>query len=150
MKIAEFVHINASAEKVWAIISDIENAPGVIQGILKLRVLEPAKGPSIVGLKWEETRMFGGREATEVMWVTEAVENSHYRTRAESHGAVYESGMHIEPDGAGCNLTMTFTGEPQSFGAKVMWALTGWMAKNSVKKACSKDLADIKAAAEAE
>jgi hypothetical protein len=44
---------------------------------------------------------------------------------------------------------MEFTGQPQTFGAKIMGALMGSMMKNATKKALMKDLEDIKRAAEA-
>ncbi len=148
MQSSTSIDIAASPKKVWKIITDFENCAENISGIMSAEVLEPATGPSVVGLKWKETRMFAGREATETMWITEAKANSHYVARAESHGAVYNSTMQIEPTDSGCRLTMTFEGIPQTTGAKIMWALTGWMAKKSVQKACAKDLEDIKAVAE--
>lgn len=149
MQTSTSIQINASPDKVWQIIADIDNSADTISGINKIEILEPPKGNSIKGLKWKETRTFAGREATEVMWITEARKNSHYVARAESHGAIYLSTMRIGKDGHGCTLTMEFNGEAVTTGAKIMWALTGWLAKGAVKKACAKDLQDIKAAAEA-
>jgi hypothetical protein len=148
MKLSLSTSIDATPAKVWSIISDIEHAADHIQGIDKVEVLEKPKS-GLKGLKWRETRTMFGKEATEVMWITEAKVNSHYLTRAESHGAIYVSGLSIAKDGEGCTLTMSFEGTPVTFGAKVMWALTGWMAKGAMKKALNQDLADIKAAAEA-
>ncbi len=149
MQVNVSTDISATPSKVWKIITDIENSQATISGIDKVEVLEPAKGPSITGLKWKETRTMFGREATEVMWITEAKANSHYDTRAESHGAVYTTRMVVEKIDGGTRLSMTFNGEPQTRGAKIMWALTGWMAKGAMRKTCAKDLDDIKAAAEA-
>lgn len=148
MQMSQSTAIDASPEKVWQIISDIDNAEATIEGILKINVLERPKGSSLKGLKWEETRIFAGREAMETMWITDSRKNKFYETRAESHGAIYKSRMEIAKDGAGSTLTMSFDGEAVTFGAKVMWALTGWMAKKPMQKAIAADLADIKAAAE--
>lgn len=148
MEMSTSIDIDAPPTTVWNIITDIAYSADIIQGIHKVEVLEPAKGPSIVGLKWKEWRTFGGREATEIMWITEAEEPSHYVARAESHGSIYNSTMAIKPEGDGSTLTMTFEGTPQTLGARIMWALTGWMAKGAVRKACAADLADIKTAAE--
>lgn len=149
MQTSASISIQATPSKVWSIISDIENAEDTISGINKIEVLETPKGASMKGLKWKEWRTFGGREATEVMWITEARKDSHYVARAESHGAVYESTMRIEKAEGGCTLTMSMDAQPVTFAAKVMWFLTGWMFKGAIKKACAADLADIKAAAEA-
>ena len=141
------VPVEASKQEIWRLITDIENAPSRISGIEELEVLEsPADG--LVGLKWRETRQFGGKTATETMWVTEAVEDSHYRTEAQSHGSVYRSRMYITDNGDGTRLGMDFDCEPQTFGAKVMWAVFGFLFRGATRKALLQDLNDIKAAAE--
>ena len=62
----------------------------MISGIEKIEVLEkPSHG--LVGLKWEETRIMFGKTAIEIMWITEAEDNSHYQTRAEHRNVVYIS-----------------------------------------------------------
>lgn len=149
MKTSTSTDIAASPATVWSIISDIERSADTISGINKIEILERPKGSSLKGLKWKEWRTFAGREATEIMWITEARKDSHYVARAESHGAIYNSKMSITKAAGGCTLTMSFEGTPVTLGAKVMWALTGWMAKGAMRKAVAKDLADIKAAAEA-
>ncbi len=147
MQMTQSTTIHASPSKVWKIITDFENCAENISGILSAQVLErPAKG--IVGLKWTETRKFAGKEASETMWITDAKANQFYEARAESHGAVYISRLSIDKTDDGCTLTMRFDGTPQTFGSKVMWALTGWMAVKPMRKAIAQDLADIKAKAE--
>jgi hypothetical protein len=144
----ESTQIVAAPEAVWAVITDIQNAAGVISGIKAIEILETAPGPTITGLKWRETREWMGRDAVEVMWITDASSPSFYETRAESHGSIYTSRLELEPSSAGTRLTMKFDCQPQSSGARVMWLLTGWMAKKSLSKVISRDLADIKAAVE--
>lgn len=140
--------IAAPPSAVWAIIADIEHAADRLSAIKQIEVLEPATKESIVGLKWKETREFMGRDATEVMWITEANENRFYETRAESHGCIYRSRLEIAETAAGSTLTMAFYCQPETFGARLMWALTGWMAKKSLCKAIEQDLEDIRKAVE--
>jgi hypothetical protein len=141
------ITVQAPKRAVWNAITDIQNAPKRISGIQKIEILEqPASG--LVGLKWRETRTMFGKQATEVMWITEAVSESHYQTRAESHGSIYVSRMSVADRPGGTQLGMEFTCEPQSFGAKVMTALLGWMMKGACSKAMQKDLADIKQSVE--
>ena len=141
------VPIDASKHDIWNLITDIEHASDRISGIEEVEVLEsPADG--LVGLKWRETREFGGKKATETMWVTEAVKDSHYRTEARSHGSVYRSRMYITDDSEGTRLGMDFDCEPQTFGAKLMWGVFGFMFRGATHKALLQDLKDIKAAAE--
>ena len=85
MKLIAFrsIEIAASTQAVWDIISDIEHAADHISGIKNIKVLEPATGEGMIGLKWQESREWMSRDAVEVMWVTDALEASFYETRAE-------------------------------------------------------------------
>ena len=148
MQVSRDIEVNATPAAVWAYITNIKEASSWISGIKDIKVLEEAKGPSIVGLKWQETREFMGKDATEVMWITDATEPKFYQTRAESHGSIYVSRMEVEEQGSGSRLTMSFDGQPVTFTAKLLWALTGWMAKKALYKTIDQDLQDIKKAAE--
>jgi uncharacterized membrane protein len=148
MNVSVDIKIDAPAEKVWRLITDIENSSTTISGIDKIEILQqPTDG--LVGLKWRETRTMFGKEATEVMWITDAAENEFYQTRAESHGSIYISKLTITQADNGVVLSMGFDGQAQSFGAKLMYGLMGFMFKNATKKALKKDLEDIKTAVEA-
>ena len=139
--------INATVEKVWGIITDIDNSPNCISGIEKVEILEkPSNG--FIGLKWEETRTMFGQTATEIMWITEAVENDYYKVRAESHGAVYITEFHLTKVNGKSTLRMEFDGQPQTFSAKLMSAVTGIFFKKSTEKVILQDLEDIRSAAE--
>jgi len=147
MKLTCSISINAPRESVWKAISNIENAVNVISGIEKIEILEkPDQG--LVGLKWEETRTLFGKTATEVMWITDAVENSYYHTRAESHGAVYITHLTLEENAGVTTFTMSFNGEPQTLSGKIMMFLMGWMFVKATREALEKDLEDIKVYAE--
>ena len=145
MNFSTSIQINTDVSKVWAAITDIKNAQAMISGILDLQVLNEANdGEALVGLKWQETRKVFGKEETETMWITDAVENEFYRTRAESHGCIYISGMRVAQHGDGTLLTMEFHGEGVSFMAKVMDKLMGFMMKKPMLKLMDQDLMDIK------
>jgi hypothetical protein len=148
MQVIRYTEIDASPADVWSVVSDIEKADTRISGIKEIEILERATGPSIVGLKWRETREWMGKDAVEVMWVTDASEPSYYETRAESHGSIYTSRIELETTSTGTRLTMGFSGQPVTFSAKVLWALTGWMAKKALRNTIDQDLADIKGAVE--
>ncbi|NND70409.1 MAG: SRPBCC family protein [Rhodothermales bacterium] len=146
--VSQSIEISATAEAVWSIISDIHNAESVISGIKEIHVLEESDGPTIAGLKWKETREWMGKDAVEVMWITDANAPSFYETRAESHGSIYQSRMELEPIPTGTRLTMHFHCQPATTSAKIMWILTGWMAKKSLSKVIDQDLKDVKIAVE--
>ena len=143
MKIKVEVPIQGSNEDIWKVITDIENSPINITGIEKVEVHDNP-GESLIGLKWTETRTLFGKTATETMWVTEAEKNENYKTRAESHGAVYTTFVHIFEKEGKTYLGMEFNSEAQSFVAKLMAGVFGLMFKNATKKALHQDLLDIK------
>jgi len=141
------VNIKGSKERIWEVVTNIENASETIQGIEKVEILDrPDDG--LVGLKWRETRTMFGKTATEDMWITESAENEFYKTRAESHGSIYKTTIAISGQGDDNTLSMTFEGEAQSIVAKVLSTLMGFMFKGSMRKLLVKDLNDIKAAVE--
>jgi len=144
MKVTVDTTINGSKESVWKVITDIKGSEATIEDIEVLD--EPDQG--LVGLKWRETRTMFGKQATEVMWITDAVENESYQTRAESHGAIYISRLAIAPVESGCQLTFEFDGTPVKLATKIIGALTGFMFKGATAKALRKNLEDIKNAVE--
>jgi carbon monoxide dehydrogenase subunit G len=147
MKLEVSELINAPKAEVWRVITDIEGSVNFISGIEEVEVLEkPEDG--LVGLKWRETRTMFGQTATEEMWITNAEEQVSYETRAESHGAVYQSGFKLSDEAGKTHLTMFFEGVPTSFFARLMSALTSPFFKGATEKAIRQDLIDIKAKAE--
>ena len=140
------VAINGSKAAVWAAITNIENASRIISGILNIEVLEkPANG--LVGLKWRETRMLFGKPATAEKWITDAVENEFYKTRAEENGFVFLSTMSISECGGGITLASSHETRPQGILARLM-SIPMFLFKGVAKKALLQDLNDIKSAVE--
>ncbi len=143
MKVNESIEIAAPKEQVWAVITDIENCVNHISGITAVKILnKPDDG--LVGLKWQETRLMFGKEASEVMWIVEAVPNDYYRTNSASHGSLYSSQLSVQSNDDNTILTMSFTGEAQSFGAKIMARTMGVLMKGTMAKCVRQDLEDIK------
>ena len=143
MKVSTSIEISKPREDVWKVITDIENSLGRISSILAIEVLEKPEA-GFVGFKWKETRKMFGKEATEIMWVTDSVENEYYSTRAESHGSIYVSRLSMAESAGITTLTMSFAGEAQSLVAKILSALMGVFMKGSIEKELQKDLVDIK------
>ena len=148
MQVSVSVDIDKNKTKVWQAITDIEHSAGRISGIDDIEVLDrPDDG--LVGLKWRETRTMMGKEATEVMWITKAQQDDHYEVAANSNGTAYLSRLLLTPSGEGTQLTMTFTGKPQTVLAKLMSAILMPFFKGSIVKMLQQDLNDIKAYVEA-
>ena len=143
MQVSTSIEISKPREDVWKAITDIQNSASMVSGILSVDVLEkPDSG--FIGFKWKETRKMFGKEAAEVMWITDSVENEYYCTRTESHGSVYVTRISLGGDGPHTKLTMAFSGEAQTKGAKILsFCMSGFM-KGSMEKELYKDLTDIK------
>jgi len=142
------VTIQGSRPALWAAITDIANASGTIKGIQKIEIVEkPARG--LVGLKWKETRLLFGKPATVEKWITKAVDNEFYETRAEDGGFVFLTTMRITDAGSGgLTLTGSHASEPRGLGASLMSIPMRLFFKGVVRKAALQDLNDIKAAVE--
>jgi uncharacterized membrane protein len=142
------VSVDAPKERVWRVVTDIENSARTISAIDAIEVLErPDAG--LLGLKWRETRTMFGKTATEVLWVTDVDEGTSYVTEARSHGSVYRTRIGLSGDGGAVRLGMEFRAEPQSFGARVASVVFGPVMKRTVRKALLGDLEEVKRAAEA-
>jgi hypothetical protein len=139
--------INGSTAAIWAAMTNIENAAEIISGIDKIEILEkPANG--LVGLKWRETRMLFGKPATADKWITDAVENEFYKTRAESDGFIFLSTTMISESDGGTTLTSIHDSRPQTIATKIMSIPMVLCFKGVAKKALLQDLNDIKSAVE--
>jgi Polyketide cyclase / dehydrase and lipid transport len=140
------VSINGSKAATWTAITNIENAAKFISGIETIEVVEkPATG--LVGLRWRETRILFGKPATVEKWITDAVENDSYKTKAEDSGFVFLTTMRISDSGNGTTLTSSHETKPQGIGARIK-SLPMVLFKGIIRKAILQDLNDFKTAIE--
>jgi len=143
------VTIDGSRAAVWAAITDIENASELVRGIEKIEVLEkPASG--LVGLRWRETRILFGKPATVEKWITDAVENEHFKTRAESDGFAFVSTLSISESGGRITLTSSHLSEPQGIVARALSLPMMFLFRGVTRRALLEDLNDLKSAVERE
>ena len=134
MNVKVQVLVQSSKERVWNIITDIEKAASTIRAIDEIVILEPPSAKSIIGLKWKETRTLFGKSASEIMWITDSVQNVYYTTRAESHGSIYKSKLSLAREGQKTLLTMEFKAKAETRTAKIMSFLMGFMMKGANPK----------------
>lgn len=126
--------------------TDIRNASAIISGIEKVEILDkPASG--LVGLKWRETRMYFDKPAAIDKWITESVENSFYKTRAEMDGFIFLTTMTVSESGGGILLESAHETKSQGIMAKIK-SLPMVFFKGMLRKAIQQDLDDIKKAVE--
>jgi carbon monoxide dehydrogenase subunit G len=139
--------IQAPAERVWALATDIPRSAQTLSGVNRIEML--SEGDFGPGTRWRETRTMFGREATEEMWVTEVDPGRAYTVEADSHGAHYVSTFAftaVTPQQT--EVVLDFGAQPHGTVAKVLAKVTGPVASRSVAKALQKDLDDLAAAAE--
>lgn len=140
------VTINGSRTAVWDAITDIENAAKMLSGVEKIEVVEKSAS-GLVGLRWRETRMYFGNQATVEKRITDAVENEYFKTKAEDSGFVFLSTMSISGDDSDLRLTSVHDSQPQGFIAKLK-STPIFLFKGMIRKALLQDLNDIKSAVE--
>ena len=141
------VTINGSRSAIWDAIINMENATKIIHGIEKIEILEkPVNG--FVGLRWRETRMLFGKPATVEKWITDAVENEFYKTRAEDSGFVFLTTTSLSGSSGGITLTSSHDSQPQGIVAKLQSIPMALLFRGVIRKAILQDLNDIKVAVE--
>jgi len=146
MTVEAQITIKRNKTAVWTAITNIRHAAEIISGVEKIEILNESIN-GLVGLKWRETRMYFGKPATIDKWITDAIENKSYKTRAEMDGFIFFTTMTIS--GSGDNVILTSSHETISQGiiAKIK-SLPMIFFRGMLKKAILKDLNDIKAAVE--
>ncbi len=130
--------INASVERVFETVSDINNFSKAVPDIVKVEFLSDVK--SGVGAKFRETRRMKGKEASAELEVTEYVENDHIRLVAKSHGTVWDSVFSVKPVGGGTELTLVMDANARNVFAKMM----NKMIQGMVQKGVEKDMDAVK------
>ena len=94
--------------------------------------------------------MLFGKPATADKWITDAVENESYKTRAEDGGFVFLSTMIISERSGSVTLTSSHDSRPQSTVKKLLSIPMMFLFKGVAKKAIMQDLKDIKSVVEQE
>jgi carbon monoxide dehydrogenase subunit G len=147
-KISLTQHVDAPADKVWAVISDIPGSAATLSGIDSIQML--SDGPYGEGTRWKETRTMMGRSETVEMWVAQSEPPRNTTVKALQGGADYTSRMTLADRDGGTDLTMTFGADlvNPSRMSKVAMALFGRLGMRITRKALAKDLAEIAAKAE--
>ncbi|MET3951531.1 SRPBCC family protein [Arthrobacter sp. UYEF36] len=147
-KISLTQHVNAPADKVWAVISDIPGSAATLSGIDAIQLL--SDGPYGEGTRWKETRTMMGKSETVEMWVSQADPPRSTTVKALQGGADYTSRFTLADRDGGTDLTLTFGAELQnpSRMTRLAMALFGKLGMRITRKALAKDLAEIAAKAE--
>lgn len=147
MMISDRETFNAPRDRVFAVLSDIPNAPSRISDIKRVEML--TEGPVRVGTQWRETRLMCGRECTETLEITEFRAPEFYAVGAKSCGTIYRSTFTLREVSPGVTeVEFAFAGLPETLIARVIVTIMGPMMKGMMKKCLASDLAALKTACE--
>jgi hypothetical protein len=146
MKVTATKEILSTIENVWSIVTDFENSSSRIKAIKKTTVLNrPTSG--FIGLKWQETRVMFGKEATETMWISDCRLHEWFESKALNSGCEYTTRFALSKTENGVLLEMSFKAKPLTFAAH-LFAPLSFLFSGMIKKAFESDLADLKFAIE--
>ncbi|QDU82127.1 Polyketide cyclase / dehydrase and lipid transport [Polystyrenella longa] len=146
--VTESVWIDAPQEEVFRKGSDLPHCEEWIEEIIRIELL--TEGPVGTGTRWRETRMMFGKQSTEEMSITRFEPPQMYQAEAYNCGSQYITQIHFAAENGGTKVTSNFNCVPQTFFAKIMVCLTGWMMKGMLRKMLLKDMTDLKSAVEAD
>ena len=88
MAFKETVYIDAPVETVFAITTDFDHAPFIMENVVKTEKL--TEGPMQVGTRVKEVRNIRGKEAETVLIVSEFIPNQKYTVKSENFGMTVE------------------------------------------------------------
>lgn len=88
MAFKDSVFIDAPVETVFAITTDFNHAPMIMENVIKTEIL--TEGPIQVGTRVKEVRKMRGKEAETVLTVSEFIPNEKYAVRSENSGITVE------------------------------------------------------------
>ena len=149
---APHVHVRreilAEPAAVWRLITDVDRAPQVLSGVVRVERLE-GDGYD-VGVSWRETRRVLGKETSEDKRVTSVHAPFSTSVSTESRGARYSTLLRCEPSDLGTTLHLEFSGHAvnPTFAQRIAWALFSKVEMRASREELEQDAHDIAREAE--
>ena len=143
MEIVASREVEASAGRVWEIVTDLEGFSDVLTAVQRVERVDEGVGFGL-GTRWRETRTMFGRQATEEMEVTVVDPPRSYTVVAVNGSTTYTSTITVEPVGSErCALRMSFAGTSRGLAARVLGATVGRLFAGATRRALQQDVEDI-------
>ena len=114
MAFRETTYIEAPLETVFAITTDFEHAPLIMDNVI--RTEKVTEGPMQAGTQVKEFRNVRGREIETILHITEFIPHQKYTVTSESAGMTVVYEYHFQAQEGG--TTVNFTGTIRSKGLK--------------------------------
>lgn len=150
-------HVEAPADVVWEVLTDLEGMARHLPDIIALeRLSDDGPGTYQPGTRWRETRRMFGHEATEEMEVASADPPRRTDIVAEAGGVHYDTGFELTPAGNGAEpdgtdllfwFSATQVGPPptgiKGLASKVSMKVVGPIALKATRKKMASELEHI-------
>jgi uncharacterized protein YndB with AHSA1/START domain len=139
--------IDARAEQVWRVLTNLSERVAWLSTVDELRVLSP--GPFEVGTVWCESRtMPDGTRITEEFHVDECVAPERFAVTSRGIGADYRmtytlTAVPVGRRRGGTAVTIVQDGAPNGAGGRFLALVFGGLAVRTVEGALRHDLADL-------
>ena len=137
--------IAAPVDRVFTVFTDLEHDAGRVSNIKKIELL--TQGDFHLGTRWRETREVLGQVDSAEMEVTAFERNRTYTITHHKAGARIDAVFTFEPSGEGTKGSIEFDLEPHGLPPGLSAPL-GWAIAGTVRDVLSRDLTDLKQAAE--
>ena len=144
MRVIATQPIRAPFARVFEVFTDIEHCAGRIKGVTKAEIVSEVRSGK--GLRWRETRLMFGKDATAEKEITAFDAPRSCRVESRIDGTNYVSTFDFAPgaDAGSTVATWTHDSVALTLGAKFMLPVL-FLFKGMMRKMMQKDLIDLAA-----
>lgn len=134
--------VRAPLARVFEVFTDVEHCAGRIKGIKRVEIVSAMRSGK--GLRWRETRLMFGKDATAEKEITalDAPRSCRIESRIDGTNYVSMFDFAVGEDAGSTVVTWTHDSVALTFGAKLMAPIL-FLFKGMMGKLMKKDLADL-------
>jgi uncharacterized protein YndB with AHSA1/START domain len=137
--------VHAPPERVWAAMTDLEQAPAILRGVTRVEVL--SGDGFAVGTRWRETRKMFGKDETQTLEVATCSPPRSATVTSQQLGVDYRIVHTLEPVDGGTLVTICFgaTHPDPNLLQRLTATVFGRVGAAVTTRLLSQDLADVAA-----